>query len=65
MAARERSRCSASPPITLDGPKPDDTKASDGESSLPRPYSPANPAALMADLVALNQFESEQERKVR
>ncbi|KAL1407225.1 polynucleotide adenylyltransferase [Vanrija albida] len=38
------------PPISLDGPKPDDTKASD---------------ALMADLVALNQFESEQERKVR
>ncbi|KIR69207.1 poly(A) polymerase [Cryptococcus bacillisporus CA1873] len=38
------------PPITTDPPKPNDIKSSE---------------ALMADLVALNQFESDQERKVR
>lgn len=38
------------PPITTDPPKPNDIRSSE---------------ALMADLVALNQFESDQERKVR
>ncbi|KAK4685893.1 poly(A) polymerase, partial [Tremellales sp. Uapishka_1] len=38
------------PPISTDPPKPADLQSSE---------------ALMADLIALNQFESEQERKVR
>lgn len=50
------------PPISLDPPKEADVKASEGESHLDEvTLTPA----LMADLVALNQFESEQERKVR
>jgi hypothetical protein len=49
----------------LDGPKPTTPRRATVSRLFCCPYSLADPAALMADLVALNQFESEQERKVR
>ncbi|ORX35170.1 putative polynucleotide adenylyltransferase [Kockovaella imperatae] len=50
MANSEIKMLGVTPPISVEPPKPVDIQSSD---------------ALMADLVALNQFESEQERKVR
>jgi poly(A) polymerase len=56
------------PPISTDPPKPADIQSSEGELLLTIGSSGSEltfPSALMSDLVALNQFESEQERKVR
>ena len=54
------------PPISSDPPKPEDLKSSEGVSSPPRRDDQADDeTALMADLVAMNQFESDAERKVR
>ena len=54
------------PPISTDPPKPSDIQASEGESAcFAEPDRRLTSSALMADLIALNQFESEAERKVR
>jgi len=53
------------PPISTEPPKPSDVQASESKLAAPRIVDLADEVALMNDLVAMNQFESDGERRVR
>jgi len=53
------------PPIYTEPPKPSDVQASESELTEPRSGERADEIALMNDLVSMNQFESDGERRVR
>lgn len=61
----ELKKLGVTAPISVDSPKPDDLKSSEGECTSASTHRTYLIAALMGDLIQLNQFESEQERKVR
>jgi poly(A) polymerase len=53
------------PPISTEPPKPSDVQASESELNTLGTVDRADEIALMNDLVAMNQFESDGERRVR
>jgi poly(A) polymerase len=53
------------PPISTEPPKPSDVQASESELLCSGTGEQADQVALMNDLVAMNQFESDGERRVR
>jgi len=53
------------PPISTEPPKPSDVQASESKLAVTETMNSADEIALMNDLVAMNQFESDGERRVR